>query len=170
MFYERYLLFTAGKLLGGTPPPKQPSADVAQTVQEPQVGLDGQPLPLQSSPITDGILAWPFGSKLSMHVYLSTNPEGDVFEHKEPLPHFVWNDITFGDWNEARVINLDVNFPKVRPHTRGDIGCADMGYCQSVQGNGSMWADVFLVRDNATPNPRSSSYNPLLVHHVRQRT
>ena len=50
-----------------------------------------------------------------MHVYLSTNPNGDVFGHKEPLPHFVWNDITFGDWNEARVIDLDVKLPKVRP-------------------------------------------------------
>lgn len=51
-----------------------------------------------------------------MHVYLSTTPEGDVFGHEEPLPHFVWDDITFGDWNEARVIDLDVNFPKVCFH------------------------------------------------------
>ena len=82
------------------------------------MGPDGQPLPVQPRPITDGVLAWPFGSKLSMHVYLSTNPEGDVFEHKEPLPHFVWDDITFGDWNEARVIDLDVKFPKVCPQSQ----------------------------------------------------
>lgn len=48
-----------------------------------------------------------------MHVYLSTNPEGDVFRHKEPLPHFAWDGITFGDWNEARTIDLNVDFPKV---------------------------------------------------------
>ena len=33
-----------------------------------------------------------------------------------------------------------------------------------------MWADIFLTKDNATPNPRSSGYNPLLVHHSRQCT
>ena len=124
--FERYPLFTAGKLIGGVTPPAQPSADVEQAVPEPQAGPDGQPLPVRPRPITDGVLAWPFGSKLSMHVHLSTNPEGDVFGHKEPLPHFVWNDIAFGDWNEARVIDLDVNFPKVCPHTWGDISCADV--------------------------------------------
>jgi len=39
---------------------------------------------------------------------------------------------------------------------------------QSVQNNGSLWADIFLIKDNATPNPRSPSHNPLLVHHSRQ--
>ena len=39
---------------------------------------------------------------------------------------------------------------------------------QSVQHNGSLWADIFLVKDNATPNPRSPNHNPLLVHHSRQ--
>jgi len=106
-------LFAAGKLLGGIAPAQQPSDNVAQAVQEPQVGPDGQPLPVQPRPITDGIIAWPLGSKLSMHVYLSTNPEGEVFRHEEPLPHFVWGGITFGDWNEARTIDLDVDFPKV---------------------------------------------------------
>ena len=119
-------MFTAGKLLGGTKAPAEPSAGVAQAVLEPQVGLNGYPLPVQSRPITDGVPAWPLGSKLSMHVYLSTNPEGDVFGHKELLPHFVWNDITFGDWNEARVIDLDVEFPKVRPRTCSDASCVDV--------------------------------------------
>ena len=110
---EIHLLLTAGKFLGGVKSPEQPPADVTQTILEPQLGPDGHPLPVQSHPITDGVVAWPFGSKLSMHVYLSTNPEGDVFGHEEPLPHFVWNDITFGDWNEARFIDVDVDFPKV---------------------------------------------------------
>jgi len=118
-------LLAAGKLLGGVKPPAEPSADAAQGVLESQVGPDGRPLPVQPSSFTDGVLAWPFGSKLSMHVYLSTSQNGDVFGHKESLPHFVWNDITFGDWNEARVIDLDVNLPKVRPLTRGGIGYVD---------------------------------------------
>lgn len=119
-------MFAAGKLLGGTTPPAQPPADVGQAIPEPRVGSDGQPLPFQPRQITDGVPAWPFGSKLSMHVYLTTNPNGDVFGYKEPLPHFVWNDITFGDWNEARAIDLDVNFPKVCPLSHGDIVYADM--------------------------------------------
>ena len=94
---------------------------MAEGVSEPQVGPDGQPLPIQPVPFTEGVLAWPFGSKLSMHVHLSTNPDGDVFGHRERLPHFVWNDITFGDWNEARVIDLDVKLPEVRPLTRGSM-------------------------------------------------
>ena len=104
-----------------------------------------------------------------MHVYLSTNPDGDVFGHKESLPHFVWNDITFGDWNEARVVDIDVDFPKVCTSTRSGFGCTEIDRHQSVQHNGSMWADIFLAKDNVTPNPHSSGYNPLMVHHSRQR-
>jgi len=122
---ESYPSLAAVKFLGGVKPPAEPSADVAQAIPEPRLGPDGQLLPVQPGSFTDGVLAWPLGSKLSMHVHLSTNPNGDVFGHKEPLPHFVWNDITFGNWNEARVIDVDVNLPKVRPLTRGGIGCAD---------------------------------------------
>ena len=124
-------------------------------------------MPVQHQQITDGVLAWPLGSKLSVHVYLSTNPQGDIFGNKEPLPHFVWDDIAFGDWNEARVIDIDVDLPKVCLPACTTLVVLTVG-SQSVQHNGSMWADVFLVKDNATPDPSSSSYNPLLVHHVRQ--
>jgi hypothetical protein len=109
---EPYLLLTAGKFFEGLKPPQEPSTNDAQAVQ---VGPDGRSLPTQPRPIENVALAWPFGSKLSMHVYLSTDPKGDVFGHKEPLPNFVWDDITFGDWNEARVIDLDVNFSQVMP-------------------------------------------------------
>ena len=115
---QSFLLFAAGKLLGGLKPQQESSSDGVPTVREPQVGPDGQITP---QPIENAVLAWPFGSKLSMHVYLSTDPEGDVFGHNNLLPSFVWNDITFGDWNEARVIDLDVNFPQVCPYTTGDI-------------------------------------------------
>ena len=108
------MLLAAGKLLGGLKPPQEQSTNDAQDFQEPQVGSDGR-ISTSQRPIENGVLVWPFGSKLSMHVYLSTDPEGYVFRHEEPLPHFVWNDITFGDWNEARVIDLDVNFSEACP-------------------------------------------------------
>lgn len=59
-----------------------------------------------------------------MHVHLSTSPTGDVFSAKwtsgwrkdqdEGLPKFVWENVTFGDWKESRVVEYDVNFPEVR--------------------------------------------------------
>ena len=57
-----------------------------------------------------------------MHVYLSTSLTGDVFSgkrtpsrqnHDEDLPKFVWENITFGDWNDARVVHYDVQLPEV---------------------------------------------------------
>ena len=58
-----------------------------------------------------------------MHVYLSTSPTGDVFSSQwtkkwrengdEGLPHFTWENITYGDWNEKREIDLDVPLPVV---------------------------------------------------------
>lgn len=74
-----------------------------------------------SLPPTSAELMWPIGISLDMHVYLSTSPNGDVFAHqrtmsynKEELPSFVWGNITFGDWNEKRVADLNVSLPAVR--------------------------------------------------------
>lgn len=38
---------------------------------------------------------------------------------------------------------------------------------QSVQNNGTLWADVFLVRDGASPDPSDTKFDPQSVHHVR---
>jgi hypothetical protein len=67
--------------------------------------------------------AWSLKQPLSMHVHLSTSPIGDVFspqwtsgwrkDQDEELPSFVWENITFGDWNDARVVSLDVKLPDV---------------------------------------------------------
>lgn len=61
-----------------------------------------------------------------MHVHLSTSPTGDVFsaqwtsgwrkDQDEGLPNFVWENITFGNWDETRVVDLNVNLPEVRSH------------------------------------------------------
>jgi hypothetical protein len=53
-----------------------------------------------------------------MHVYLSTSPDGNVFDRKrknedEGLPHFSWENIIFGDFNDARVMDLEIKFPDV---------------------------------------------------------
>lgn len=58
-----------------------------------------------------------------MHVYLSTNPTGDVFSSRwtngyrknddVDLPKFVWDNITFGDWKDSRTVDYDVKLPLV---------------------------------------------------------
>jgi hypothetical protein len=67
--------------------------------------------------------AWSLNQPLSMHVHLSTSHDGDVFsaqwtsgwrkDQDEGLPSFVWENITYGDWNDARIVDLDVKLPEV---------------------------------------------------------
>lgn len=72
----------------------------------------GQPAPAAvdpwSLPPATASLGWPLGQKLDMHVYLSTSDARD-----EPLPNFVWENLTFGDWKETRSVEYDIKFPKV---------------------------------------------------------
>ncbi|KAJ7693835.1 cleft lip and palate transmembrane protein 1-domain-containing protein, partial [Mycena rosella] len=106
------------------------------------------------------LLGWPLGQALDMHVHLSTSPTGDVFsgqwtsgyrkDQDEGLPSFVWENLTFGDYSEARVVEYNINFPP------------------SVLNNGSLWADIFLARNGANPNPQNPAFNPENIHHVRK--
>ncbi|OSC98983.1 cleft lip and palate transmembrane 1 [Trametes coccinea BRFM310] len=137
------------------PPPVDPTASQAFV---PQAHVPGQP-PVANAIPTQAVPAWPLGIPLAMHVHLSTSPTGDVFSGKwtsgyrndqdADLPSLVWNNITFGDWNEKRVADFTVNLPP------------------SVQNNGTLWADVFLVRDGASPDPSDDKFDPHSVHHVR---
>lgn len=67
--------------------------------------------------------AWALNQPLSMHVHLSTSPTGDVFskqwtaawrkDNDEGLPNFVWENLTYGNWDDTRVIDLDIKLPEV---------------------------------------------------------
>lgn len=60
---------------------------------------------------------WPLNIPVSMHVYLTTDSNGQVFERKgedASLPHFVWHDISLGDWGESRTVEYDIKIPEVR--------------------------------------------------------
>ncbi|KAI0353459.1 cleft lip and palate transmembrane 1 [Trametes cingulata] len=138
---------------------QQPAVDPAASQGSvPQAQVPGQ-APVANAIPTQAVPAWPLGIPLAMHVHLSTSPTGDVFSRKwtsgyrkdedADLPSLVWNNITFGDWNEKRVAEFTVNLPP------------------SVQNNGSLWADVFLVRDGASPDPTDPKFDPRSVHHVR---
>ena len=82
------------------------------------------------TPVTDPHLSlpvdaapyWPLGVTFDMHVYLSTMPKLDVYtkwtsayrkDKDEGLPHFIWENITYGNYNDHRVANFKVNFPEV---------------------------------------------------------
>ena len=60
-------------------------------------------------------LAWPLGIPLSLHFHLSTSEQTFARKSEDAdLPHFVWQDIAFGDWNEAQTVEYDVHLPEVR--------------------------------------------------------
>jgi hypothetical protein len=40
---------------------------------------------------------------------------------------------------------------------------------QSVQQNGSLWAHMYLTKDNADPDPSGATYKEDSVHHVKKR-
>ncbi|OCH90944.1 cleft lip and palate associated transmembrane protein [Obba rivulosa] len=132
-----------------TPVPSTTSGDI------PQAQVTDQPLSSQVP--TQGVPAWPLGIPLTMHVYLSTSStptfSADYLLNREesggPV-HFSWENITFGDWSDTRTVDLTVNLP------------------ESVQHNGSMWADVFLLREGTSLDPLSPQYNPENVRHVRK--
>ncbi|KAG2156434.1 cleft lip and palate associated transmembrane protein [Suillus clintonianus] len=145
----------AMKLFAPAKPPTTPS------VTTPGSGStqSGEANPFLLPPV-QAYTAWKLGQPLSMHVYFSTSPNGDVFSRQwtsawredqdAGLPNFIWENITFGDWKETRVVSYDINLPL------------------AVQKNGSLWADVFLVKDGASPDPSNPSFDPQSVHHVRK--
>lgn len=74
-------------------------------------------------PPQQAYLAWELEQPLSMYVYFSTSPNGDVFSRQwtsgwredqdKDLPSFVWSNITFGDWNDQRTEYFDIALPEV---------------------------------------------------------
>ncbi|KAH9045378.1 cleft lip and palate associated transmembrane protein [Lactarius pseudohatsudake] len=138
---------TAGHFFGSKTSTTQPSPVIPENSPDPvqvdQVLLSALPAKAH--------LAWPLGVPVSLYFHLSTDPTGQVFagHPKETgLPHFVWNDITFGNWSETRTVDYNVHLP------------------ETVQRNGSLWAHIFLTKDNADPDPSSPKYRQDSVHHV----
>lgn len=52
-----------------------------------------------------------------MHVRLTADPSmSDILPRRADgdLPNFMWENITFGDWKESRVVEYDIRIPEVR--------------------------------------------------------
>jgi hypothetical protein len=124
--------------------------------------------------------AWQLGQILSVHVRLSTSPIADVLsagwarKEDEVLPSVVWEDFTFGNWSETRSVFWEVTVPEVSPGLPSDVvvdisNACFLIYFQSTKSNGSLWADVFLVKEGASPNPHDDKFDPTSVHHTRKR-
>ena len=68
---------------------------------------------------------WALGQSLSMYIYLTST--GDIFpmnqvkKKEEGLPSVLWENITFGDWNEVRSVQFNVTMPLVS----GVVLCKD---------------------------------------------
>ncbi|KAG1805182.1 cleft lip and palate transmembrane protein 1-domain-containing protein [Suillus subaureus] len=139
--------------------PAKPSTAPSVAIPSNEAAQPGEVNPFLLPPV-QAYPAWKIGQPLSMHVYFSTSPNGDVFSRQwtsawredqdAGLPNFVWENIVFGDWKETRVATYDINLPL------------------TVQKNGSLWADIFLVKDGASPDPSNPSFDPHSVHHVRK--
>jgi hypothetical protein len=68
-----------------------------------------------SLPPAQAHLAWPLGVPVSLHFNLSTSGQAFALTPEDVnLPHFVWHDITFGDWNEVRSVDYSIHLPEVR--------------------------------------------------------
>jgi hypothetical protein len=107
---------TVANFLQSRAPQPEPPVPVAH---EPNAPAEQQFAPVNGFP------AWPAGSNLSMHVYFSTSPVGDVFGVTNRknwgqaeatgggFPHWTWDNITYGDWVDSRKIDVMVEIPQV---------------------------------------------------------
>ena len=110
LIQNRYLDDLATKFFAGNKPPVAASVKDASGALVTPVVVDPHTLP----PV-EVVPFWPLGLNLDMYVYLTTSPNDNPSAHRnEGLPHFVWNNISYGDYNDHRVVQFDVQFPEVR--------------------------------------------------------
>ncbi|TFY69424.1 hypothetical protein EVJ58_g405 [Rhodofomes roseus] len=74
----------------------------------------------------------------------------DSASSKAQFPSFVWENITYGDFKESRTVDLVLDLP------------------DSIQHNGSLWADIFLVKDGASPDPSKPNFDVRAIHRARK--
>ncbi|KAJ1311790.1 hypothetical protein OPQ81_010255 [Rhizoctonia solani] len=123
--------------------PQQPKPNVPPVPPTPQSsdtpGVPPAPAQTHAYPY------WTAGTKLNLHFFLSPS----AFELTDnTLPHFTWEGIEYGKWDEARDWDGLVNVP------------------QSVMNNGTLWAHVFLTRNGASPF--DGPHRPGDVHYSRK--
>lgn len=105
---------TASNFFGGSKP-KAAAPELVKSGDAPTI--DSRLLP----PVNVE-LGWRLGQRVDMHVYLTTSPNGDIFNKDwmsgrdnddKNLPNFIWENLTFGNWKDTRTMETDVKFPEV---------------------------------------------------------
>ncbi|KAF7294328.1 hypothetical protein HMN09_01161900 [Mycena chlorophos] len=143
-------LFNSAK----TPEQPQPAVPATQPDGTPIPAIDPRLLPPVQAHLSNH---WSVGQTVDMYVYFTTTPlKADEFSSRwmsaySALPNFVWDNITFGDYSDTRVVDLNIAFP---PSVRNN--------------NGSLWADVYLAKNGANPNPSHPKFSADDVHHIRK--
>lgn len=131
-------------------PPTAKTPDAVSVA--PQTIEEARNLPPQAVSLSP---EWSLGRTFDIHVYLSTSPDGDIFNkphHTYNLPSFVWSNVTYGDWADTRTLNYDIKFPET-----------------VLRSNGTLWAEIFLVKENGHPNySKRKTYDSSKVHHIRK--
>ncbi|KZV76118.1 cleft lip and palate associated transmembrane protein [Peniophora sp. CONT] len=150
----------AGKFIKGKVDPTKgdvaaPGQPVTPGAPDAQAGIPVANADPRALPPDQVYPAWPQGVSLDLHVHLSTDPFGQVFAAKRTgrdadLPSFAWHNISYGNWSDARLVDLEVPIP------------------QSVQHNGSMWADIFLTMANLSPDPEHPKFDARGMFHMRK--
>jgi hypothetical protein len=114
-----------GNYLRSRAPQPEPPVPVAHdpNARDPNVPVEQQHQ--QHVAPVNGFPAWTAGNNLSMHVYFSTSPVGDVFGVTNRknwgeaeatgggFPHWTWDNITYGDWVDSRKVDVMVEIPQV---------------------------------------------------------
>lgn len=156
------LVYAASQLLTAFLKYKQPSSGPPTPGSVPvPTDASGNPVDPMTLPLLQALPAWSTNQNVSVHVYFSTSPIGDVFgvvnrknwgqEETGGFPHWTWDNVEFGNWDYELRKDVEIEIPMA---VRRNIS--------------SLWADIFLTKDGANPNPTKPGYIPGSVHHVRK--
>lgn len=160
-----------------TPPPPAVSSGAASSAHQ---DVPGQANPFHIPPV-QAYPAWPQNIPVAMHVRITSDPSmSDILPRRTDghFPNFIWENITFGDWKESRVVDYEIKIPKVRSTLLSVIPAAarcsmltstSCAWPQSVQNNASLWLDVLLVKEGVSLDPTDSSFDVNSFRHVRKR-
>ncbi|KAL1748533.1 cleft lip and palate transmembrane protein 1-domain-containing protein [Schizophyllum fasciatum] len=144
----------ATKFLMPKPPAAQPPP--AEVTSTPGVTAPGTTSPTSATP------DWALGQPLDIHVYFTSAPRPDALSQKykhsyrggegeDALQRIVWENITFGNWSDTREAQLDIRLPEVVTHR-----------------NGSLYADVYVLKNGATLDVDAEGFDFGDIYHVRK--
>ncbi|GMK56311.1 hypothetical protein CspeluHIS016_0301510 [Cutaneotrichosporon spelunceum] len=126
-----------------TPPSADGAAAAAASATVASASAPSAPASLVASP------AWAVGTTLSLLLFANTAPDFSPGSVDWTAPTLRWDNITLGDWKDARAADLALPVPA------------------SVQSNGSWWMDIVLLKDGGDALGRAVGD---VAHHRKEMT